>query len=190
MARPMRPLAAASRAALATAAAGAVIALAACGSVVAGGHPVSAGGPGVMPVPGGRASAGAPLCLDLPKLTSVAVSRTVTLHALEPGLLLPRGISIREPPLVRGLARTLCGLPKVPRGPVNCPAQFTGSLRLAFAAGGRAFRPVTVQMSGCRVVTGVGPARTVPSIVFWHTLGKDLGIKFPRSTSPSGGINP
>jgi hypothetical protein len=190
VARPIRPLAAASRAALAPAAASAVIALAACGSVVAGGHPASAGAPAATAVPGGNASAGVALCLDLPRLTSVVVIRPVALRAIEPGLLLPRGITIREPLLVRGLARALCGLPKVPRGLVNCPAQVTGSLRLVFAAGGRAFRPVTVQLSGCRVVTGVGSARSVPSVVLWRILGKDLGVKFPQPTRPSSGINP
>jgi hypothetical protein len=77
------------------------------------------------------------------------------------------------------------GLPKMP---VSCPAQFGGSLRLVFAAGGRPFRPVSVQMSGCRVVSGVGPAQTVPSLGFRHTLGMDLGFKFPRGMGQPDGI--
>jgi hypothetical protein len=190
MVRRMWPAGATSRAALATIAAGALVVLAACGSAVAGGHSGTAGGQGAAFVPGGRASAGVALCGDLPNLTRVTVSRTTSLHELEPAMVLPPGLTVRKPRLVRGLATALCGLPKMPRGPVSCPAQFGGSLRLAFAAGGRPFRPVSVQMSGCRVVSGLGPARTVPSAAFWRTLGKDLGLKFPQGMGQSGGINP
>jgi len=103
---------------------------------------------------------------------------------------LPRGITIGEPGPVRGLAAALCRLPAMPRGPVNCPAQFPGSLRLAFAAGQRPFPPVTVQVSACRAVTGLGPARTASSAAFWRTLGKDLSLPSPQNTSSPGGVNP
>jgi hypothetical protein len=187
MVRRIWRLGAASRSALA--AVGAVVTLAACGSQAAG-HSASAGDPGTAAAPGGRALAGVVLCRDIPQLTRVVASRTMAFHAFEPGLVLPRGITIGEPGLVRGLAAALCGLPKMPRGPVTCPAQFRGSLRFAFAAGGRPFPPVTVQVSGCRVVSGLGPARTARSAVFWRTLGKDLGLSAPQGTSQSGGINP
>ncbi len=190
MVRRMWPPGAASRAALATIAAGALVVLAACGSVAAGGRSGSAGGQAAASVPGGRASAGVALCRDLPNLTRVTVDRTMSLHVLEPAMVLPRGLTVRKPYLVRGLAIALCGLPKMPRGPVSCPAQFGGSLRLAFAAGGRMFWPVIVQMSGCRVVSGLGPARTMPSAAFWRTLGKDLRLKFSQGMGQSGGINP
>ncbi len=190
MARRIWPLGAAGRAALAAVVAGAMIAVAACGSHMAAGHLASAGDPGAAPVPGGKASAGVALCMDIPKLTSVAVGRTMALHAFQPGLVLRRGVTIRGPLRVRDLAAALCELPKMPRGPVNCPAQFRGSLRLAFAAGRRPFPPVTVQVSGCRVVTGVGPARTARSAAFWRTLRKDVGFELPPGASQSGGINP
>ena len=179
-----------SRAALGTAAAGAVIMVAACGSRVAAGQPAPAGGAGAASMPGGRAVAGVALCRHIPLLTSVVASRTTALHVLEPAMVLPRGITIGEPGPVRGLASALCGLPAMPRGQVNCPAQFRGSLRLAFAAGRRSFPPVTVQVSGCRVVTGLGPSRTASSGAFWRILGKDLSRPSPQSTSQPGGINP
>jgi hypothetical protein len=78
----------------------------------------------------------------------------------------------------------------MPRGPVNCPPPFSGSLRLAFAAGGHPFPPVTVQVSGCRVVTGLGPAQAASSAAFWRTLGTDLSLAYPQSNSHVGGINP
>jgi hypothetical protein len=188
--RRVQPPGAASRAALAAIAVGAVVALTACGSRAAAGRSASAGGPGAASVPGGRAVAGVTLCADIPQLTRVAASRTTTLHVLEPALVLPRGITIREPLLVRALAIALCRLPKVPSGPVNCPAQFRDSLRLAFTAGGRPFPPVTVEVSGCRIVTGLGLARMARSAAFWRALGKDLGLSSPQGASQSGGINP
>jgi hypothetical protein len=188
--RGMHKPGAAGRAALAAAAAGAVVMLAACGSQAAGGPPGPVGGMGAAPVPGGRAVAGVALCKDIPRLTRVVVSRTAAFRAFEPGLILPRGFTIGEPRLVRGLAAALCGLPAMPRGLVSCPAQFRGSLRMAFTAGGRPFLPVTVQVSGCRVVTGLGPARSARSAAFWRTVGEDLGLSSPQGTSQSGGINP
>jgi len=178
MVRRMRALGAASRAALAAVAVGAMITLAGCGSQVAAGHSAAAGGMGAAPRPGGRADAGVALCRDRPALTSVVISRTMAMPRLAPGLILPRGVTIREPPAVRRLAAALCELPKMPRGPVSCPARFRGSLRFAFAAGRRPFPTVTVQMSGCRVVTGLGPSRTARSTAFWRTIGQDLSSDF------------
>jgi len=193
MVRRTRRPGAVSRAALATAAAGAIIMVAACGSRVAAGQPASAGGAGgagAASKPGGRTVAGVALCRHIPQLTRVVVSRMTTMHVLEPALVLPQWITIGEPGQVRTLATALCGLPALPRGPVNCPAQFRDSLRLAFAAGRRPFPPVTVQVSGCRIVTGLGPARTASSAAFWRTLGKDLSLPSPQNTSQPGGINP
>jgi hypothetical protein len=61
--------------------------------------------------------------------------------------------------------------------------------------GGRLARPARLALArslagGGRVVTGLGPARLASSSAFWRTLSKDLGIKFPQSTSQPGGINP
>ena len=190
MVRPTRRPGAAGRTALAMAAVGAIITVAACGSQVAAGRPASAGGAGAASGPGGRAVAGVALCGHIPQLTSVVVSRTTTLHVLEPALDLPPRITIGEPGPMRTLAAALCALPKMPRGPVNCPAPFTGSLRLAFAARGHPFPPVTVQVTGCRVVTGLGPARAASSAAFWRTLGKDLSLPHAQSTSHVGGSNP
>ena len=57
------------------------------------------------------------------------------------------------------LAGALCALPPIPPG-LHCEAATRGAFRLAFAAGDQGFRPVGVQMSGCRSVTGLGPARS------------------------------
>jgi hypothetical protein len=186
----IRQLGAASRAALATTAVGSIITLAACGSQVAVSQSASTDGPGAAPTPGGAAIAGVALCRDIPQLTSAVVSRTMAFRAFQKSPILPRGITIVEPGLVHGLAAALCGLPKMPPAPVTCPAEFGSSLRFGFTAGRRPFPPVTVQASGCRVVTGLGPARTARSAAFWRTLSEDLSPSSPQSTSRSGEINP
>jgi len=186
MARRIWWLGAVGRAALATAAVGAIITVAACGSRVAASQPAPAGGAAASSMPGGRTVAGVALCRHIPQLTSVMVSRVTTVHVLEPGTVLPRGITVGDPGPVRGLAAALCNLPAIPRGTVNCPAQFRDSLRLAFAAGRRPFPPVTVQVSGCRAVSGLGPARTASSAAFWRTLDKDLTLPSPQNTSQPG----
>ena len=186
----IRPLGMAVRAALAAVVGGALVALAACGSGAAGGHDASGASPGPASVPGGRVSAGVVLCRDVPELTSVVVTRTTSLRAFEPSVVLPRGLTVRDRLQVRDLATALCGLPKAPGGSVNCAAQSVGWWRLVFAAGGHPFAPVTVQMSGCQVVRGLGTARIVPAWGFARVFAKDLGLTFPQSASSSGGINP
>ena len=151
------PLGAATRGALALIAAGALIGLTACGSsTVAGGaaHPASAGAGGSTgPAPGVTASAGIPLC---------AAAGTVDRVVATPGgshvrALLPGGITISDAARVRALAAALCALPPMPAG-LHCEAATGGAFRLAFAAGNQGFRPVGVQLTGCRSVTGLGPA--------------------------------
>jgi hypothetical protein len=138
---------------LAAIAVSAVIMLAACGSTTAGGagHPASAAGHSAGPT----AVAAAPLCAAAQKVDRVVASRPAG-HLRE---VHPRGVTITDPPQVRALAAALCTLPPMPPG-VQCPADFGGMFRLVFAAGGQSFRPVQIQTSGCRAVTGIGPARS------------------------------
>jgi hypothetical protein len=167
--RPGGPVGAAARGALALIAAGALIGLTACGGTVAGdaAHPASAGTGGSMgPASAGTggstgpsaavtAPAGVPLCAAAGKVDRVV--------AIPPGsqirALLPGGITIRDAARVRALAGALCALPPMPSG-LHCEAATRGVFRLTFAAGDQGFRPVGVQMSGCRSVTGLGPARS------------------------------
>jgi len=150
------PLGAAVRWVLAVIAVSAVSVLAACGSTAAGGagHPASAD-TGHSTGPAAAASAGVPLCAATHTVDRVVASLP-TSHLRE---ILPRGITITDAPRVRALAAALCALPPAPPG-LQCPADVGGVFRLVFAAGGREFHPVRIQMSGCRDVTGIGPPRT------------------------------
>jgi hypothetical protein len=210
--RRIQQLGSAGRGALVTVGTGAIIAVAACGQVPAGSASTGASAPAGQSAsanlraaasgavasadPGGPAvrpsgtSAPAALCTDIPRLTSVVVSRTGGIRDFEVGSILPRGSTILDPGLVRGLAAALCGLPVLPRVALTCPAQFgAGSVRFAFAAGARPFLPVLVQVSGCRVVTGLGPVRSASSAAFWQLLEKDLGgLASTPSPNTSGNI--
>ncbi len=124
------PLGTAARGALALIAAGALIGLTACGGTVAGGAAPPAPDR-VVAIPGGS-------------------------HVRA---LLPGGITIRDTARVRVLAAALCALPPMQPG-LHCEAATGGAFRLTFAAGNQGFRPVGVQLTGCRSVTGLGPARS------------------------------
>lgn len=162
------PRHAASNAVLGGVAASLVLGLAACGSAVAGaggqsGHPAAASSPGAAgrPVPA--------LCANLDKLTRLVVGRTIGMtHVRE---IQPGGVTITSPHAVRTVAATLCALPRMPRGPMACPAILGGSYRFWFVAGKRPFPPITVQATGCRIVTGLGhPDRRVVSEQAWVNL--------------------
>jgi hypothetical protein len=91
--------------------------------------------------------------------------------------------TVTSPRLARALARALCALPLMPRGPVMCPMQLPGEYLMYFRAAGRTLPPVTVSESGCRVVTGLGRPRRASQAAFWTDLAK-LGHNLARS--PAG----
>jgi hypothetical protein len=71
---------------------------------------------------------------------------------------LPLGVTVTKPAVVRGLAATLCSLPTAPTL-MNCPADFGLSYRLLFAGFHQVFPPVTMHLTGCRTVAGLGHPR-------------------------------
>jgi len=192
---------AARQAALGGIAASLVIGLAACGNTVAGpgtagsgaGSPGSAGGaaratappsagavnPGGPNIPAG-AAARVTMCRAIPKLTRMTFmlsTRPPNLHVRE---VLPAGFTIRDRAGVRQLATLLCALPPVPAGRLMCPNMTGASYRLFFFAGDRAFPRIGVGMSGCRVVTGLGAARSwSDATALWQAMARHFGIHFP-----------
>jgi hypothetical protein len=202
------------RAALGGIAASLVIGLAACGSAVAG-----AGGSAQHAAPKPAATLinpGGPLvpatmlrhpvlCTEIPRLTRLVFIRTG--WPLTPKYVheaLPSGFTVRDAATVRQIATTLCSLPPVKAGWMSCPnlggSRYWGSYRLYFAAPGRPIPTVGIELSGCRVVTGLGPVRS------WATstgLEQELshgfgglragppfacppGAMCPRQTPPAG----
>jgi hypothetical protein len=132
----------------------AALGLAACGSAVASGgnHPASHG----KAAP--AAQAGGPVCRNVHTLKRVVITRSPGPMTSYQHMFLPLGISVTKPAAVRGLAATLCSLPKPP-SLMSCPADVGLSYRLTFGAGGQVYPPVTMSLTGCRTVTGLGHPR-------------------------------
>jgi hypothetical protein len=201
MRRPRKPEGAARRAALGGLAAALMIGLAACGTTVAGTGTAASGGP-VTPAPSvGAAIKAQPsasgvnpggvmigpgpakdvaLCRAIPQLTRMTFmlsTKPPNLHVRE---VLPAGFPIRDRATVRELATLMCALPAVPPGRMMCPNDMGASYRIFFVAGTRSFPVVTVEMSGCRVVTGLGTARSwSASTALEAALTQHFGIHFP-----------
>ena len=195
-----KPRGAAGRAALGGIAAGLMIGLAACGTTVAGAGTAASGGPAsrapavgaaatpqpsVSGVNPGGVMVGAPpkhaaLCRAVPALTRMTFMLSAKPPSLHVREVLPAGFPIRNRATVRQLAALLCGLPAVPPGEMTCPNDMGGSYRMFFFAGGRAFGEVTVELTGCRVVTGLGPPRSwSTSTALEQALSQHFGIRFP-----------
>jgi hypothetical protein len=192
-----KPEGAARRAALGGIAAGLMIGLAACGTTVAGAGTAASGtapaggaaataqpsvsgvNPGGVMVGAGSAKATA-LCRAVPALTRMTFLRSTRPPGLHVREVLPAGFTIKDPATVRQLATLLCALPAVPPGQMACPNDMGASYRLFFAAGHRGFGEITVELSGCRMVTGLGPARSwSTSTALQQALSQHFGIHFP-----------
>ena len=194
-----KPERAGRQAALGGIAASLMIVLAACGNTVAGtgtggSGAASAGSPAARATaqpsaagvnPGGvmipaSASARIAMCQEIPRLTQMTFllsTQPANLHVRE---VLPRGFAIRDAVTVRQLATLLCALPRVPAGTLMCPNMMGASYRMFFFAGSRAFPRIVVGMSGCRVVTGLGPPRTwSASTALEQALARHFGIHYP-----------
>jgi len=170
--------------------AAAALAVAACGSA-----PAPGSSPGSAASGTGRAEqaasarvlpAGRGLCARPDAARRVIISRITGLRTAHPGgsaphrrKLLRRPIparTITDPARVHALARALCRLPLMPRGPISCPALFPGGFQLLFLGTGRGLPIITVQSSGCREVTGLGAPRwAARSPAFWKLLTRLSG---------------
>jgi hypothetical protein len=168
---------------LIAAAAGAATVAAGCGSQVATTTSVarpaspSTPSPGAI-IPGGPASAvSAGLCSEQAAVTRLVVSRVSALPQNHLHFAFPAGVTVSSPARARAVAKAVCGLPLMPRGPMSCPADLGLGYRLSFAAGSRSFPVVTLSTGGCEGVAGLGPERwTARSSGFWTVLAHSMGL--------------
>ncbi len=167
-----------SRGLLAAVTVGIMTGAAACGGVVAGsnGHPAAASG--------SAAPGAVPLCANTANPDRLVVSLSSGIPTSHVHEVLPAGLTISDPGRVRAVAAALCGLPAMPHTQVQCPADFGSGYRLAFSAAGRPFPLVVVKTTGCRSVSGLGPARTT-SGSFWSLLRREIGTSRGAGGSPS-----
>jgi hypothetical protein len=198
------PVGAARRAALGGIAAGLMIGLAACGTTVAGTGAAAPGPASHAPAVGAAAqpsasgvnpggvmvgigpAKNAALCRAVPKLTRMTFMLSGRLPDRHVREVLPTGFTVRNPATVRQVATLLCALPVVPPGQMECPNDMGASYRMFFVAGTRSFSEVTIEVTGCRVVTGLGPARSwSTSTALEQALSQHFGIHFPLGPEPA-----
>ena len=154
--------------------------LAACGSVVAGSGagstgPQSAQSPDkAVPLPG-------PLCRSPGAVNHLVVRRTgVISRAGEQRFAFPALVTVTSAAQARTVASALCALPAQPAGVTSCPADFGIGYQLRFAAGRHHFHVVTLQATGCEIVSGLGKPRTIAHTPgFWAVLGRAMRLHVP-----------
>lgn len=181
------------------------LAVAGCGSVSAATTgSASAAAPAAATASGARARATSPSQTARPALCArpgasrrVIIERTGFVHlvgggkrARLAGSIPPQAgarpvmiAAVTSSAQVHALARALCALPRLPRGPLNCPALFPGSYQFFFTASGRRLPAVVVQETGCRTVTGLGPVRWAEQPGFWRLLDRIVSSN-PGSPAP------
>ena len=191
----VKPVGAAGRAALGGITAGLVLGLAACGTTVAGAaasgsashtpavraaaQPSPSVNPG-GPMIGAGSAKDTALCRAVPKLTRMTFMLSPRPPSLHVRQVLPAGATVRDRATVRQLATLLCSLPAAAPGQMACPNDMGLSYRLYFAAGARGFDEVTIALTGCRMVTGLGPPRSwSTSTALEQALSQHFGIHFP-----------
>ena len=122
------------------------------------------------------AGAGTAVCANARHIDRLTADRRNPLHQ-SLHFVAPAQITVIDAPQAQAVARALCALPPAEHGVYHCPADWGIRYRLRFAARHHWFRPVTVDATGCRMVTGLGPVRVISGVSgFWSVLGKAAGL--------------
>jgi hypothetical protein len=187
---------------LCAAAALAAIMLAGCGSIPASStgaapaaSPTASPSPSPSPSPSvspGAAATQAALCQHTATVTGLELLRNHVMRVPQLQIAFPDQVTVATPAQARAVARALCALPPFPSGVFHCPALIVGTTYLLrFTAGGRRLPAVSIEATGCEVVTGVGPARwAAKSPGFWRTLATASNMSPPgRAVFSGGGIS-
>jgi hypothetical protein len=132
------------------------------------------------------------LCRDTASVTGLKIVREQVARVPELQITFPNQVTVASPIRARAVARALCALPLMPRGIFNCPMLAVGTTYLLrFTAGGRQLAAVTIEATGCEVVTGVGPARrAATSPGFWRVLATAAHLRPPGRSAFSGDSHP
>ena len=120
--------------------------------------------------------AGTAVCTNATRIDRLTIDRLNPLHQ-NFHFAVPAQITVTDAHRAQAVARALCALPPMGHGVYNCPADWGIRYQLRFAARHHWFRPVTVDATGCRTVTGLGPARWIIGVSgFWTALGNAAGL--------------
>jgi hypothetical protein len=150
-------------------AAGALAAVTGCGSAT-----TNPGEPAALASPA--------LCSAVSQVDSLAVSRVDGVPGNNIRYTFPPRVVASSPAQARAVARAVCGSPRMPSGAFSCPNDWGASYRLDFGIFGGRPRTVTVQSTGCQVISGAGPVRWLGRTPgFWSVLGKATGVANPAT---------
>ncbi len=117
------------------------------------------------------------LCQAAPLLERLVVRRTDANPQLHLYFPFPPVVTLDKARSVQAAARSLCALPRMPKGVFHCPANLGIDYQLSFAATERSYAKVVVQATGCEQVSGIGPTRWVARTPgFWHELGMAMAL--------------
>jgi len=132
------------------------------------------------------------LCRDTASVTGLEIVRDQVARVPELQITFPNQVTVASPARARAVARALCALPLMPLGIFSCPSLVPGTTYLLrFTAGGRPLAAVTIEATGCQVVTGIGPTRrAATSPGFWQVLGTAARLRPPGWSAFSGDGDP
>lgn len=171
----------------------AAIVLAGCGSISASSTgAATAASPKASPSPSVSPSAAATqvtLCQHTATVTGLEIMHNHVMRVPQLQIAFPSQITVATPPRARAAARALCALPLLPAGVFHCPNLTVGTTYLLrFTADGRRLPAVSIEATGCEVVSGVGRARwAAKSPGFWRTLATVANLSPPGRTAFTGG---
>ena len=175
----------------------AAIVLAGCGSIPASSTgAASAASAKASPSPSvspGAAATQAALCMHTATVTGLVITRNRAMHDVPQRQVgFPNQVSVTSPARARAAARALCALPSLPHAVFSCPNLTVGSTYLLrFTADGKRLPAVSIEATGCEIITGVGPARwAAKSPGFWRTLATAANLSPPGRTAFTGGGGP
>jgi hypothetical protein len=171
--------------------------LAGCGSISASStgaataaSPKASSSPSPSPsVSPSAAATQAALCQHTATVTGLVITRNHVMRVPQLQAGFPNQVIVASPARARAAARAVCGLPSLPRGVFHCPNLTVGSTYLLrFTADGRQLPAVSIESTGCEVVTGVGLARwAAKSPGFWRALATAANVSPPGRTAFTGG---
>jgi hypothetical protein len=186
------------------AAALAAIVLAGCGSISASSTGAGSAAPKASSSPAssspspspsvspGAAGTEAALCQHTATVTGLEIMRNHVMRVPQLQVAFPSQVTVTSPADARAVARALCALPLLPHGVFHCPNLTIGTTYLLrFTAGGRQLPAVSIEATGCEIVSGVGSPRwAAKSPGFWRTLATAANLSPPgRSVFIGGGTS-
>jgi hypothetical protein len=163
----------------------AAIVLAGCGSVPASSTgAASAASPKATPSPSvspGAAATQAALCRRTATVTGLEITHNHVMRVPQLQIAFSEQAVVVTAASARTVARAICGLPSLPHGILNCPNLTVGTTYLLrFTADGQRLPAVSIEATGCEIVSGVGPARwAAKSPGFWRTLATAANLSPP-----------